>query len=379
MTRVRIRVLHTVQSLNYGGMERLIAGMARNADHSRFELHVLGLCYLGHFSKGLEEYAKLHVGPRMGRWSLLNPRQLAATIAAIAPDIVHTHSGVWLKCARAARMAGVRVTIHTEHGRRAPDPLSDRILDRLAARYSDAIVAVSDRLRMTLAHEVGIPAAKVHLIPNGVNTDVANDSVSDSLRAELGIPEDVPILGSVGRLESIKGYEIAVRALALLPPAADAPVLVIAGDGSERAALERLARELRVGNRVFLLGWRDDIARIHAASTLFTMSSHSEGTSVSLLEAMAAGLCPVVTDVGGNAAVLGDALAHRLVPAASPGALAQAWLHGLLDSNQRVVDAELARARVQQRFSLKRMVTDYEVLYQQLLQPSTPRSLEMTI
>jgi glycosyltransferase involved in cell wall biosynthesis len=308
---------------------------------------------------------------------MVNPRELVAAIASIAPDVIHTHSGVWLKCARAARMAGVRVAVHTEHGRRAPDPLSDRIIDRFAARYSDAVVVVSERLRGNLIRDVGIPAHKVRLIPNGVDAPIGMLSADDSLRRELGIRDEAPILGSVGRLEKIKGYEIAIRALALLPPSADAPVLVVAGDGAERPALEALARQLRVEDRVFLLGWRDDIARIHSASTLFTMSSHSEGTSVSLLEAMAAGLCPVVTDVGGNAAVLGDVLEHRLVPPGNPAALARAWLETLHDQAARLRDADHARVRVQRFFSLGRMVADYEALYQQLLTHTTAPRLEL--
>lgn len=379
MNGSRIRVLHAVQSLNYGGMERLIAGMVRHADCRRFELHVLGLLYLGHFSVGLESYAELHVGPQQKRWSLLNPRQLAATIGSISPDIVHTHSGVWLKAARAARMAGARATLHTEHGRRAPDPLSDRLIDRYAARYSDLVVAVSGQLQAKLIREVGIPAYKVRCIANGVDTCLSESRGSgQSLRTELGIPEHVPILCSVGRLEPIKGYDVAIRALARMPRQ-DAAVLMVAGDGSERSALERLARELRVEDRVFLLGWRDDITRLHAAATLFTMSSHSEGTSVSLLEAMAAGLCPVVTAVGGNPAVLGDSLAHRLVRPANPDALAKSWMNALGDSGRRSVDGAAARARIQQNFSIKRMVAEYENLYEQLLETSYIRPREIRV
>ena len=107
------------------------------------------------------------------------------------------------------------------------------------------------------------------------------------------------------------------------------------GDGSERTALEESAGHLgRHVRGLHLIGWRDDIHDLHRAFCLFTMSSRSEGTSVSLLEAMSAGLCPVVTDVGGNAAVLGRELAHRLVPGQDPAALADAWMDALTDEGQ---------------------------------------------
>jgi glycosyltransferase involved in cell wall biosynthesis len=135
-------------------------------------------------------------------------------------------------------------------------------------------------------------------------------------------------------------------------------VLVVAGDGQER---ERLSGSRPPG--AFFLGWRDDIDELHAAFSLFTMASHSEGTSISLLEAMSAGLCPVVTDVGGNGAVLGPELAHRLVPAADAGALADAWRVALLDFRARAADAEVARERVERGFSARLMVRQYERIY----------------
>ena len=100
-----------------------------------------------------------------------------------------------------------------------------------------------------------------------------------------------------------------------------------------------------------------------SAFTLFTMSSHSEGTSVSLLEAMSSGLCPVVTDVGGNRAVLGSDLAHRLVVPNDPQSLAECWHDCVTDDVRRTTDSNKARKCVQSRFSLDAMVDAYEKLY----------------
>ena len=111
------------------------------------------------------------------------------------------------------------------------------------------------------------------------------------------------------------------------------------------------------------LGFRDDLARLLAAFTIFTMSSHSEGTSVSLLEAMSAGSCPVVTNVGGNAAVLGPALAHRLVPAADPAALARAWVDALADQARRRIDAAAARERVLREYTIEGTMQAYSSVY----------------
>jgi len=210
-------------------------------------------------------------------------------------------------------------------------------------------------------------ASRIRIVINGVDTEQYRPRAeSGALRCELGLAANVPIIGSIGRLERIKGYDVMIEALARLRgewPDAPAPVLVLGGEGSERARLEALARARGVAEAVHFLGWRDDIHELHAAFTLFTMSSRSEGTSVSLLEAMSSGLCPVVTRVGGNAAVLGEPLAHRLVAPADPPALASAWRDALTNPDNRACDAGRARQRVLDDYSLDAMVRAYESLY----------------
>ncbi|HEX5436693.1 MAG TPA: glycosyltransferase [Gemmatimonadaceae bacterium] len=366
MTR-RIRVLHIIQNLHYGGMERLLADIIRCTDTERFESHLLALEFLGRFADGLHEHAELHLAQPMSRWSMLRPTSFARDIRCIAPDVVHTHGGIWYKATLAARLADVPRTIHTEHGRQRPDPWNARLLDGLAARRTDVVVAVSETLARQLAATVVGDASRIRVVINGVDTcDYRPRADRGALRRELGLAPDVPIIGSIGRLQRIKGYDIMVEAFALLRggwSSTPAPVLVLCGDGSERAMLEQLARERGVADAVHFLGWRDDIHELHSAFALFTMSSRSEGTSVSLLEAMSAGLCPIVTDVGGNAAVLGDALRHRLVPAERPEALAAAWSAALEQPAARCEDALRARARVEQAFGLEAMVRAYEALY----------------
>jgi glycosyltransferase involved in cell wall biosynthesis len=360
-------VLQVIQNLNYGGMERVLADIVRRLDTSRFELHVLCLQFLGRFSQGLDTIAELHVGRPSSRLSMLWPRTLSEDLRRIAPDVVHSHGGVWYKASLAARLAGVRRVIHTEHGRIRPDPWTHRLLDGMAARRTDVVVAVSGELSTELRQSLRVPASRIVVIPNGVDTDLHRPSPdTGALRHSLGVGPTVAILGSVGRLEVVKGYGVMLQAFALLQRewrGGPSPILVIGGEGSERSRLQELAGSLGLGGSVHLLGWRDDIADLHAAFTLFTMASRSEGTSVSLLEAMSAGLCPVVTDVGGNGAVLGSTLRHRVVPPDDPGALATAWLDALHNPARRRDDAQLARERVCQVYGLEGMVRAYAAIY----------------
>jgi glycosyltransferase involved in cell wall biosynthesis len=373
----RIRVLHAIQNLNYGGMERLLADIVRHADAERFESHVLALQYLGRFAEGLEDVATLHLAPPMPRWSMLWPGALIDLVKRIAPDVVHMHSGVWFKVSMAAKRAGVPRIIYTEHGRRRPDPLLYRIVDNIASRRTHVVVCVSDALAKHMSESVVADPTRIRVVINGVDTERFHPRPDTGVvRREVGIAPDIPIIGSIGRLEHIKGYDVMVEAMSILRKRADAGELdarsakarlVLVGEGGERPKLEAMAAAagLTSADRpwVHFLGWRDDVHDLHSMFELFTMSSRSEGTSVSLLESMSAALCPVVTDVGGNANVLGESLRHRLVPALDAPALATAWIEALGNPARRQADANAARARVQQQFSLDTMVKAYEELY----------------
>jgi len=370
MTRRRMRVLHIVQNLNWGGMERVIADLVTRTDADRFELHLLCLQYLGRFAEGLDRVAQLHVAKPMSRFSMLNPRGLTATIREIAPDLVHTHSGIWYKASLAARRAGVGTLVHTEHGRRNPDLWSDRLFDGAAARRTDVVVAVSQRLAEELPRALRISNAKIACIPNGIDTEQFKPMAdTGAVRRELGLGASTPIVGSIGRLEPIKAYDQMVEAFsdfARRPTGRDA-VLVLAGEGSTREAIAGQIRRLELEGRVHLLGWRSDIHDLLSSFSLFSMSSRSEGTSISLLEAMSMGIPPIVTDVGGNAGVLGPSLSSNLVPFGQPKAMADAWERLLAQSSVRDESARRARWRVATAFGLDAVATAYEDLYVRLV------------
>lgn len=372
-----IRVAHVIGGLYYGGMERVLHDLTRQLPARGFDVHIVVLEGFGRFADGLGECATLHQAPRMSKLSLFHPGELIALLRNIAPDIVHSHSGVWFKAARAARLAGVPVMIHTEHGRGVPDPLSARLLDNRASRWTNAVIAVSEAVADLLRRRVVHDPSRVHVITNGVDAGRFRRPGGDaSLRQELGIPDESIVIGSVGRLEPVKNYRLALRAFARLAEQVTgtcAPFLVIIGDGSERAELEDLSRQLGIAARVRFLGWRDDVERLYGAFDLFTLTSRSEGTSISLLEAMSAGLCPVVTDVGGNRAVLGEELASLLVPDDDEVSLARAWRLHLADRALRLEMGRGALLRVTQAFSLQRMVEQYATIYPWLLAGGTIR------
>ena len=197
----RIRVVHVIQNMNYGGMERMLADLIAALDPSVFEQHLVVLQYLGRFAEGLDRFAQLHVCPPMPKGSLLWPRQLVQLFRRLKPDIVHTHSGVWFKGSWAARLARVPVVVHTEHGRPSPDKQPGRFIDGVAARWTDRVVAVSDALVEQIASTIAGDRSRICRIANGIPIGPMTAVDAAGVRRELRLEPGTLIIGTVGRLE----------------------------------------------------------------------------------------------------------------------------------------------------------------------------------
>lgn len=365
-----MRVTHVVFDFNGGGMETLVADMAARFRGTDFRVSLITLSgrtgRLGEATR--DRFDQFHVLAPQGIRSLLRPAALARTIRQTGADVVHVHSGSWLEGARAARMAGVARVVLTEHGREHFDTRKARFLDRYASRSADRVVAVSARLEQYLVEQVGIQRSKLITIANGVDTaKFAPGPPSASLRASLGLPATGLTVGSIGRLEEVKAYHRILEAVFLLkdrlPP--DFRV-VIFGDGAERERLQRMTEQFQISHLVRFPGWTDHVVDAYRLLDVFVLPSLSEGLSVSLMEAMACGVAPVVSDVGGNPEVLGPTLTEQVLSSAPAG-------HELADAIWRTIVpdklagvGEAARRRATEHYSLDLMMNNYERLYRSL-------------
>ncbi len=224
------------------------------------------------------------------------------------------------------------------------------------------VVTVSSDLKQHLVAE-GFPAGKVSVIHNGIEIGpLPGGDLRAQLRRELGIADHEVVVGTVARLDPVKDLHTLIRAIGLQPPGRAPMTLLVIGDGDERASLEAAARDIGAGSIRFL-GHREDARDLLAGCDLFANSSISEGISLTILEAMAAGLPVVATRVGGTPEIV-DATAAGWCRRATRQALAEALASLRRRSGSAATrSGATARARVEQHFTLDRMVREYRDAY----------------
>ncbi len=308
--------------------------------------------------------------------ALLEIRRL---LVEIRPHLLHTHTAKAGGLGRIAGMfGGLRRKwrprlVHTFHGHVFDGyfgPYTSRAIvmaERSLARLSDAIVVVSAGVKRDLTEKYRIARPeKVHIIPLGFDFEWTARLSSNRgwLRAKLGIPSACAIIGSVGRFTEVKHLAMAQEGFRkFLHDSRSDAHLVLFGDGALRTALEHQARQMGIAARIHFAGWEMDRARIYSDLNLVCLSSLNEGTPVALIEAMAAGLPVVATDVGGVRDVVIDGLDGELVPSGNVEAFAAA----LARVASRCGLPEARRRAVRHEFSVPRLVRDTTNLYQQVL------------
>jgi sugar transferase (PEP-CTERM/EpsH1 system associated) len=364
-----LKVLHIILSTATGGMENVVYNLACAHDPSRVRLKVLCLESIGPVSKKLQEKGVPSLLlPRMTPvLSFLRPRTLTRHIRAAQCDIVHTHSGCWAKVAAACAWIPRTKLVYTDHGRAFPDTSSRILADRITVRLTSRVVAVGEQLQQYLVQVVRLPAAKVLTIPNGVDTDrfAPADAVRVAVRRELGYSDGDVVVTMVARLAPVKNHSLLVRAFRLVANRCQHARLLIVGEGPTRDDLQSLVASLGLNAVVRLVGDRPDVHRLLAASDIATLSSASEGTSLTLLEALATGLPVVATKVGGNPTVVVDGRTGILV-GNDPQEYAAALLSLLQSAPTRWAFGAVARETAVREFSAATMAKRYEDLYGQV-------------
>jgi len=281
----------------------------------------------------------------------------------LRPDIVHTRNLGTLDCQLVALLAGVRIRVHGEHGWDVHDPLGQtrkyRIRRRLFSLFVDRFIALSRELETWLIDDVGLPREKIIRICNGVDTD--------RFRPAVWQVREPCVVGSVTRFSEIKDPLNLVEAYIRLRDTCAAPVrLLMIGDGPLKDAAEARLAASCLSADTCLPGAQLDVSRGLAKLDVFVLGSEREGISNTILEAMASGLPVVATATGGNAELVEHGVTGVLVPPKSHRAIADALAMYVADPDLRRSHGAAGRARVENQFSLQRMVDLYSAVYQNL-------------
>ncbi|MBM3307187.1 MAG: glycosyltransferase family 4 protein [Candidatus Eisenbacteria bacterium] len=291
-----------------------------------------------------------------------------------------THPRTCLPAIGAARRAGARVVVSTEHvtGRiRSRYPLGSAVaaaLTRAANRSLDRIIVVSEASRREYARNFRCAPEQLVAIRGGVDPG-RFERLPDrgAARRGLGIAPDATVVVTVGRLCEGKGQDAAVEAVALARGRIEGLMLLLVGDGPARGRLEALARERGVSDRVVFAGARGDIETVLASADAMILSSEAESLPLSVLEAMAAGLPVVSTDVGGISEAVVDRVTGRVVPRRDPDALADATAEVLGRPDHGAALGRAGRARVEAEFDVRQSYAKTAALYADLLAAAEAR------
>lgn len=348
----------------------MLVDIVRRLDPARYESVVCCIQAKGELAADIESMGvRLICLDRMQsrRFDWAAIRDLARLMRTEHVSLVHSHlyhANLYGRIA--AFLAGVPAvaTVHNVYTR---TKLHRRLLNRLLSRGSARIIAVSEAIRDDLVAQDGIAPRKVAVIHNGIDVRRVETSLTrGEARAALGIGDDELAIGCVGRLEEQKGHRFLLEACAELrndPGLMHRLRLLLVGDGRLRGDLERQASALALTSSVSFLGTRQDVPEILRALDIYAMPSLWEGLSIAMLEAMAAGLPVVISDVSGVAQAVGKNEYGVRVPPGDDAALAQAIRSLAGEPARRRALGASARERVKAEFSIEAMMTQLSSVY----------------
>jgi glycosyltransferase involved in cell wall biosynthesis len=357
--------VHVIHSLEYGGAQKDLYYYAKFHDSDRYKLEIISFHPGGEMIPEFESLGiKVHVLDRRSS-DPLGIVHLKKLFRKLGADIVHFHNSLPVFAGVPAACLGrVPLKVMTEHSIYYPGKAGNAITTSLyfnLRRRLDMVIACSEEVRRS--HSDNFDPERTVTIVNGVDLD-------EFTPQEPAAAKDPGIysIGSVGSLTVQKGYPNLLKAVAVLAEKDIPARLTLVGDGPLREDLERQAAESGITDRVVFAGATGDVASKLRSFDVIAGSSIREGLPLSILEAMASGLPVVTTDVGGNREAVEDGVTGLLVPPGDSYALADALTSLWTDAEKRTSMGAAGRARAENLFSARKMVSGTEQLYEELLE-----------
>lgn len=357
------RLLILATDLEVGGVPLLVKSIALGLDPKLFDIHVACLSQQGPISDELTEagiatYALNAKGP----WDIRVALRLAKLLAELRPEVLFTalvHANFMGRLV--GRLMGVRhifASIHTTEKKKR----WHLQLENLFCRLSDKTVCISKAVLAQVRNVCHVPESKLELIPNGIDADLFINPDTPPLD---GTPSrsDKTTLIFVGRLDGVKGVDVLIRAISMMNDSRDNMELLIVGDGPQRNELQALTHKLRVSEIITFLGTRRDIAPLLKNADIKVMPSYWEGLGIAAIEAMAAGIPVIASNVAGLNEVVRHEVSGILVPAGDPEKLADAITSTAANPRLCKKWGQNGRKIAIQEYSFDKMIKSYTDLY----------------
>jgi|GEM_PF-4090065 len=368
----KIKIMHVIASSAIGGAERMLMYSIPAYSTERFDMKIVSLVDPSYLS---EDFAKAgitveHLNAPRTRFSFKAFFCLRKAVKSWLPDIVFTYGQ---RSSLAAKMCkwSTRHPFKLICGQRNCGDIGGNSymwIERLTRFFPDLYISNSQAGADFLLNRVRLSPKKVIVIPNGIDFDIPDDVEQQAIRIrrDFQIPDGSFIVGSIGRLYPMKGYEFLIRAMPEILRTIPEAVLVLVGEDRMNGSLQKTVNSLDLSDKVIFAGLSRSVAAWHKVFDVFVLPSLSEATSTAAIEAMFSSLPIIATNVGGNPDVIVDGKTGMLVPSRSPNVLAKAviYLYQSPALQKQFAAAGLERAQV--NYNLTRMLNEYGAIFEKL-------------
>lgn len=369
----RLKLVMMIRQMIVGGAERELINLVSGLDRDRYDIHLClftETCVYRDFFR--EQGIQITVIEKRVKFDFRHLKRLTAWLRRIRPDIVHT----WITEANsvgtvAAVLAGVPVRVGCVLNINFWKTRPRRLYDHFAMGASHRLVTNSLRINEFLVRRIRLSTARMKLIYNGIAPgdyrleEEARRQARQEVRQQYGIKEGETVFIMVAGLRWTKNHLDFLRSIAQLPRDTGFRFLFL-GEGELKSAIEENVRKLGLGEAVILAGMRHDVGTVLAGADVFVLPSITEGLPNAILEAMAAGLPVIATDVGGN----GEAVEHGrqglIIPFGDRPAMVEALVRLGTDAEMRARMGMQGPSRVEKLFTVDRMVSSFAALYEEL-------------
>jgi glycosyltransferase involved in cell wall biosynthesis len=365
--QLKTSVMHITYDMRIGGTEMVIKNIIEGSDKQLFDMSIFCIeSPLGPFADDLlAEGTVINSHDRKPGFDLNLIKAIRQHIKRNRINIIHCHQYTPYVYGVIAAMLTKTKVIFTEHGRFYPDSSSwkRKLINPILHRFTVATTAISLATKQALIEYENIPSTGIEVVYNGIAPLTFENDKVFQLKKYYGIPDDVLCIGTIARFDPIKNHKMMLESFKIVIESGVDAKLIIVGDGEERTNIEDKIKALALEEKVILTGYVSKPQNLLAMMDIYLLSSLSEGTSMTLLEAMSFGKPCVVTHAGGNPEIIENEQVGLVTPNNDASAFAQAIIALAQNKELAVRYGIEAKKRFEDSFSIENMERAYQKLY----------------